>query len=262
MQRLAGKVAIVTGAGSGIGRAICMRLAGAGAMVAALDRDADAVAATVASLGDRAIALTADVASELEMDAAVQAVVERFGALDIGVNAAGIGASAPLVDTPVETWERVIRVCLTGVFVSMRRQAREMARLGSGVIVNIASTNAQQAGEGLSAYCAAKAGVEMLTRVGALELAASGVRVVGVAPGLTETPMVARFLADPGARHAFVSNIPSGRPAKPEEIAAAVEFLASDDAGYVTGQTLYVDGGASMMRYPSLAERRPSPSAT
>ncbi|SEB25974.1 SDR family NAD(P)-dependent oxidoreductase [Variovorax sp. YR216] len=257
VNRLEGRVALVTGAGSGIGHAICTRLAEEGARIVALDRDAAAANATATAIGDDAYAVAADVANVEDMQRAVAEVVERFGRLDIAVNAAGVGASSLLVDTQMETWQRVMDVCLTGVFVSSQAQARQMiAQGGPAVIVNIASTNAQQPGEGLAAYCAAKAGVDMLSRVAALELAPYGIRVAAVGPGLTDTPMVARLLANPSARDAFLDNIPAGRPARPEDIAAAVAFLASDDAAYVTGQTLYVDGGASMMRYPSLASRR------
>jgi NAD(P)-dependent dehydrogenase (short-subunit alcohol dehydrogenase family) len=256
-NRLQGRVALVTGAGSGIGQAICRRLADEGARIAALDRDESAARATAAMLGAGAMGVVADVTSIEDMQCAVAKVVSRFGRLDIAVNAAGVGASALLVDTLIETWQRVMDVCLTGVFVSSQAQARQMiAQGGPAVIVNIASTNAQQPGEGLAAYCAAKAGVDMLSRVSALELASHGIRVAAVGPGLTDTPMVARLLSNPAARGEFLDNIPLHRPARPEDIAAAVAFLASDDAAYVTGQTLYVDGGASMMRYPSLASRR------
>jgi NAD(P)-dependent dehydrogenase (short-subunit alcohol dehydrogenase family) len=260
--RLQGRVALVTGAGSGIGQAICSRLAQEGARVVALDRDPAAAAATAEVLGGGALAVTADVASAADMQRAVAETARCFGRLDIAVNAAGVGASSLMVDTPQDIWQRVMDVCLTGVFVSCQAQARQMiVQGGPGVIVNIASTNSQQPGEGLAAYCAAKAGAEMFGRVAALELAAHGIRVASVGPGLTDTPMVSRLLANPAAKAEFLDNIPLNRPARPEDIAAAVAFLASDDASYVTGQTLYVDGGASMKRYPSLASRRPRSTA-
>lgn len=256
--RLEGKVALVTGGGSGIGRAVCQVLSAQGAQIAVLDRDFAAADATAHALSTAAQAIAADVTDEMEVESAIARISESFGRIDIGVNAAGAGVSAPMIDTTLEQWRKVLDVCLTGVFLCTRAQARQMIRQGTGgVLIQIASTNARQPGEGLSAYCAAKAGVEMFTRVTALELAGYGIRVNGIGPGLTETPMVARFLSDPVAREAFVSNIPLGRPASPEDIATAVAFLASDTAAYVTGQTLYVDGGALMQRYPSLSAREP-----
>lgn len=252
------RVALVTGAGSGIGAEICRALAAQGARVAALDLDLEAARRTADALDGQGLALSADVTDEGRMDEATAQVVRRFGRIDIAVNAAGVGVSARLVDTTLAQWNRVMDICLTGVFVGMRSQARQMASQGAGVIVNIASTNAVQAGEGLSAYCAAKAGVDMLTKVAALELAPQGVRVVAVGPGLTDTPMVARLMANPVARGEFLENIPLARPARPADIAAMVAFLASDRAAYVTGQTIYVDGGASLMKYPSLAARAPT----
>jgi len=253
------RIAMVTGAGSGIGQEICRQLAAQGARVAAIDLDLAAAARTAESLGGGVLALAADVADEAQMTAAVAQTVAHFGRLDIAVNAAGVGISARMVDTTLAQWQRVMDVCLTGVFVSARAQAAQMiAQGGSAVIVNIASTNSQQAGEGLSAYCAAKAGVDMFTKVAALELAPHGIRVLAVGPGLTDTPMVARLMANPVARGEFLANIPLARAALPADIAAMVAFLASDQAGYVTGQTIYVDGGASLMKYPSLASRRPA----
>lgn len=257
-MQLKDRVALVTGAGSGIGREVCSHLARAGARIAALDLDLDAARSAVAELGAGHLALAANVSDERAVEAALKSTMSSFGHLDIAVNAAGIGVSAPMVETTMEQWQRVMDVCLTGVFVCARAEAKQMLKQGNGgVIVNIASTNARQAGEGLSAYCASKAGVDMFTKVAALELAPNGIRVLAVGPGLTQTPMVARLLNNPLAREEFISNIPLGRPAQPADIAAMVAFLCSDEAGYVTGQTIYVDGGASLMRYPSLESRRP-----
>ncbi|MBB3181340.1 SDR family NAD(P)-dependent oxidoreductase [Variovorax sp. Sphag1AA] len=258
-RRLEGQVALVTGGGSGIGEAVARRLAADGAAVVVADIATESANAVARSLGDRALAVCADSGSEPDMQRAVALAVERFGALHIGVNAAGFGISAEVLDMDVERWNDVMRVTLGGVFVSCKAEARQMVRQGGGgVVINIASTNALQPAEGLSAYCTAKAGVAMFTRVAALELAQHRVRVVGVGPGLTATPATQRFLESPVASAAYLANIPAGRPAKAEEIASMVAYLASSEAGYITGDTFYVDGGLLTRNYPTLAERRPS----
>ncbi len=258
-RRLEGLVALITGAGSGIGAAVARRLVADGAAVVLADVAQEAVTAVAASLGARALAVTADASSEPDMQHAVAQAVERFGALHIGVNAAGFGISAEVLDMDLEHWNDVMRVTLGGVFVSCKTQARQMVRQGGGgVVINIASTNALQPAEGLGAYCAAKAGVAMFTRVAALELAQHGVRVVGVGPGLTQTPATRRFLESPAASEAYLANIPAGRPARAEEIASMVAYLASPEAAYITADTFYVDGGLLTRNYPTLAERRPT----
>ncbi|MEO3388239.1 SDR family NAD(P)-dependent oxidoreductase [Mesorhizobium sp. CAU 1741] len=258
-MELEGRVAFVTGAGSGIGRAVCHRLHELGASVAAVDIKAAVAMETAEALGSRAIALEADVTDEGSVSRAVSAAADQFGRLDIAVNAAGVGVSLRLIDQSVADIDRVLRTNLTGVMICCKYQAREMIALANGgVIVNIVSTNAVQPGEGLSAYCASKAGVAMVTKVGAMELAADNIRVVGVGPGLTQTPMVDRFLSNASVKAEFLDNIPAGRPAWPQDIANVVGFLATDAAAYITGETIYVDGGALTGKYPSLAARSPS----
>lgn len=256
-SRLADRVALVTGAGSGMGASSAARLAEEGARVLAVDRDLAAASATAELIGlERAEAFAADVIDPIAMGAAVSAAVARWGRLDIGVNAAGIGASTRLVDQPVEEFQRVVDVNLRGVFVCMQAQLRQFAlQGGGGVVVNFSSTNAEQPGEGLGAYAAAKSGVSMLTRVAALETGQQGTRVVAIGPGLTDTPMVRRLTENPAARAAFVSQIPLRRPAEPREIAATVAFLCSDDASYISGETIFVDGGALTGAYPTLEAR-------
>lgn len=259
-RRLDGRVAMVVGGGSGMGQAVARRLSQDGARVAVVDRDLDAAKATVAILDGEGLALAADVVSEAAVANATDAIAKSFGRLDIGINAAGVGVSVALTDQTLEQWQRVQDVNLTGLFLCCKYQALQMKARG-GVIVNFVSTNAEQPGEGLSAYCASKAGAAMLTRVAAMELAAHKIRVVGVGPGLTETPMVSRLLSLPQARAEFVDNILLGRPGQPDEVAAVAAFLASDEASYITGDTIYVDGGALNRRYPSLASRS-APSRT
>lgn len=258
-QRLADRVALVTGAGSGMGAATARRLVDEGASVLIVDRDPEAADLVHQRLGSRTHSFVADVTDPEEMRQAVQLAVQLWGRLDLGVNAAGIGASTLILDQSVEEFQRVVDVNLRGAFVSMQAELQQFAAQGGGgVVVNFASTNARQPGEGLAAYASAKAAVSMLTQVAAMESGASGTRVVAVGPGLTETPMVARLTQNKTARAAFEEAIPLGRPARPEEVAAVVAFLCSDDAAYITGDTLFVDGGALTRAYPSLAKRMPS----
>ncbi|MET3513853.1 NAD(P)-dependent dehydrogenase (short-subunit alcohol dehydrogenase family) [Pseudacidovorax sp. 1753] len=257
MRRFDGLTALVTGGGSGIGAAVVRRLADEGARVAVVDRDSEQARAVSTELGGLGLALTADVREEAAVARAVADAVGHFGGVDVAVNAAGYGAAAEVVDMTLEQWRGVMDVDLSGVFLSTKHQARQMLRQGrGGVIVNIASTNAEQPAEGLAAYCAAKAGVVMFTQVAALELAAHGIRVVGVGPGLTETPATAALLQTSGALAAYLDNIAAGRPAQVAEIAGLVAYLASPEAAYISGETVYIDGGLRARSYPTLRQRR------
>lgn len=256
-KRFAGRVALVTGGASGIGAAVARRVVAEGGSVAIVDRNLEAAQATAAALSDHAVALAADVGREADIEAAVQATVERFGRLDVAVNAAGYGTSAEVVDMTLAQWQGVLDVDLTGVFLSTKHEARQMLRQGGGgAIVNISSTNAVQPGEGMAAYCVAKAGVVMFTQVAGMELAPHGVRVVGVGPGLTATPLTATFLQSPTMRQPWLDNIPAGRAAQPDEIASLVLWLASDEAAYMSGETVFMDGSFRARAYPTLPQRR------
>ena len=252
-DRLEGRVAFITGGASGIGLAIANRYVAEGCKVMLADLNTEMLKEAEVQLGGACKTIKADVTVEADMEQAVAAVVEHFGRLDIGVNSAGLGTYAMITDQTEEQWDTVVNTCLKGVFLSMKHEARQMVAQGNGgVILNISSLNSQQPGEGFSAYCAAKAGVNMLTRVGAMDLGASKIRVCGIAPGLVDTPITGLVKEVPQLFDAFLENIPLGRSGFPVDIANAALFLASDDASWISGETLFVDGAASTKRYPEM----------
>ena len=256
MDVLRDKGAVVTGAASGIGKAIATAFIEAGARVLLCDRDA-AVFHVATALGERAVGRVTDVSIESQVEGAMLAAREAFGSLDIVVNNAGFGAISPLIELADDRWKSVQAVTLGGVFYGVKHGARQMLTQGHpGVIINISSVNARQAGEGQSAYCAAKAGVDMLTRCGALELGGHGIRVVGIAPGLVETPLTRPELENPATRELFLGAIPLRRAVTAEEIAAAAVFLASDHARSINGETIAIDGGSLTRGYPALLTGR------
>lgn len=260
---LAGRVALVTGGGSGIGRATALLLAERGAGVAVADIDelgarvteelvARATGATAA--GRPVVALRVDVTSPDEVDAMVAGVAERFGRLDLAVNAAGVsGRYGATAEMPVEEWQRVIDVNLTGVFLCLRAELRHMLTGhddGGGepvegrAIVNVASAAGQMGVPGLAHYSASKHGVIGLTRSAALECARRGLRINAVLPGTVRTPMLQRFAGGDEAVDRMGAASPVGRVAEPDEIASAIAWLCSPEASYVTGHAFAVDGGA------------------
>jgi NAD(P)-dependent dehydrogenase (short-subunit alcohol dehydrogenase family) len=253
MEILKGKGAVVTGAASGIGKAIATAFVEAGASVLLCDVNAKGVDSVAHQLGNRAIGRVTDVSDEKQVEAAVRAARDAFGSLDIVVNCAGFAAIAPLTELPGERWKAVHAVTLAGVFYGVKHGARQMLEQGRpGVIINISSVNARQPGEGQVAYCSAKAGVDMITRCGALELGPRGIRVVGIAPGLVETPLTKEATDDPAMRKLFMAIIPMNRAVGAEEIAAAAVFLASDHARSINGDTIAIDGGSLTRGYPAL----------
>ena len=246
---LAGRLALVTGAASGIGKAICERFHADGATVLATDIDERGLAALKAQLGERVVTMRCDVTDESSL-AAVGATAHELGGLHIAVANAGRGTYASIVDHPVGEWKAIIDLCLTGVFLTIQAAGRVMVDGGS--IITISSLNGTQPSAGMSAYCAAKAGVIMLTQVAAMELGARGIRVNAIAPGLVETSATGTFFMVPGVVEEFVENTTLGRFAQPHKIADMAAFLAGDQAGFVSGSVMRVDGGASTKRYPDL----------
>jgi NAD(P)-dependent dehydrogenase (short-subunit alcohol dehydrogenase family) len=238
-MRLQGKVAIVTGGLSGIGAAIAARFAAAGARVVA----ADLAAAEGPLDASAAIApLRVDVAQEDATTAMASAVVAAHGRIDILVNSAGFGQDIPFLDTPVAVLDRILAVNLRGTFLASQACARVMREAGSGAIVNIGSVSGLAGSSGRSAYGASKGAIVTLTQVMAIDLALFGIRVNAIAPGPVDTPLTRR-VHTPETREAWTRATMLRRYGTPEEIAAAVLFLAGDDASYVTGHVLPVDGG-------------------
>lgn len=236
----------MTGAGSGIGRAIALGLAAEGAHVVVSDLDEAGGAQSVASIeeaGGTATFVRADVSRPEDGEALAGAAVREFGALHIAVNNAGIsGPSAPSGEYPIDGWDRVIAVNLSGVFYGMRHQIPALLASGGGSIVNVASILGQVGFANSSAYVAAKHGVVGLTRNAAIEYAARGIRVNAVGPAFINTPLIEKNMT-PEGRAALVSKHPIGRLGEPEEVAALVVWLSSDRASFVTGSYYAIDGG-------------------
>ncbi len=242
---LAGKAALVTGASRGVGKGIALELAHAGCRVAVnfLDDEAEgaAAAAEVAALGVDAVAVRGDVRRAGEVAAMVATAVRRFGRLDVFVNNAGVQTWTPLVDLSEADWDLVIDTNLKGCFLGMQAAARQMITQRSGAIVNIGSGSNKIPFPNLSSYTASKGGIEMLTKVAALELGALGIRVNCVAPGAVEVERTRLELPDYAGQWGRAT--PLGRVGQPEDIGRVVAWVASDFASFVTGQTIWVDGG-------------------
>lgn len=242
------QVVLVTGAGQGMGQEIVRHFADAGANVAAVDINAEALNATVVELtgwvNGKIIAITANIAKSDSVRDAITTVVEKFGRLDVIINVAGVGSFDTFIDTPDENWDKVIAVNLTGTFLCCREAAKVMTKQGSGSIINVSST-AALTGEGPSHYCASKAGVMGLTRSISRELAASGIRVNTIIPGPTNTPMMAD-VPDEWTQK-MIADIPLGRMGESEDIAKVASFLACDDSGFITGQNIAVNGGMAFI---------------
>jgi glucose 1-dehydrogenase len=250
---LEGGKAIITGSSSGIGRACAIRFSQEGADVCInyySEREADdagEVVREVEANGRGAIAVQADVGSEEDVRRMVSSAHEAFGGLSILVNNAGIENQVPTMEMPLKDWERVLRTNLTGVFLCMREAGALMKDRG-GVIINMSSVHQFIPWPGFAHYCASKGGMKLLTETAAREWAPHKIRVMNLAPGAIATPINNFVLDDPEAKHAIEEEIPLGRFGQPEEIAAAAAWAASDQASYMTGNTLVVDGGMAL--YP------------
>ncbi len=248
MNRLQGKVALITGAASGIGLATARRFAAEGATVLLGDRNGDALAKARADLpGDMHQAVTFDVTDEEAWTALAADIKRRFGKLDILVNNAGFGKFASIAETSLAQWRSILAVNLDSVFLGTKAMLPLLAASGNGAIVNMSSIRGIVAGVGTGSYCAAKGGVRMFTKATAIECAAAGngVRANSVHPGHIATPLTAPAYANPEIAKALMDDVPIGRIGEAEEIADAILFLASDESRYMTGAELVIDGGTT-----------------
>ena len=246
-DRLAGKVAIITGAASGIGATSARLFAAEGAALGLADTDADrlaALAAEIVAAGGRVIARPTDVSDSASVAALVAATVDRFGRLDICFANAGIGGGGLVADLPEETFDRVVAVNLKGAFLCAKHAMPHLLAAGGGSLIFTASELALVGSPQNAAYCASKAGLIGMARALAIDHGAQGVRVTCLCPGATDTPMLWRGVADRAEEEAsLAARMPLGRIGRPDEIARAALFLASDDSSFVTGTALVVDGG-------------------
>ena len=248
MFDLTGKVALVTGARRGMGKSHALVLARQGAKVAVTDisqEECQLVVDEIKTAGGEAAAFKMDVSSKADVDAVFDAVIKQFGRLDILVNNAGIFAPKPALEITEEDWDKTININLKGEFLCAQRAAKEMAKNNWGRIINISSIASGQVGVGIewgAHYTASKGGIIGMTETLAIELASLGINVNAIAPGAIDTPML-QSGAETEELKKYTERIPLKRIGKPEEVSAAVIFLASEEASYITGTTIYVDGG-------------------
>jgi glucose 1-dehydrogenase len=252
-MKLSGKVAAITGAARGIGKACAKRFLDDGVKVVVSDVDAEGLAATAAELArpDALRTVVGNVAKRADVDQLVATAAKEFGRLDIMVNNAGVARNRDLLEISEEEFDEIIGINLKGAFFGVQAAAKQMiAQGGGGVIINMSSVNALLAIPALATYAMSKGGMKQLTSVAAVALAPHNIRVVAVGPGTILTDMVASSIyTSEDARKTVMSRTPAGRGGEPGEVASVVAFLASDDASYITGQTIYPDGGRLILNY-------------
>jgi NAD(P)-dependent dehydrogenase (short-subunit alcohol dehydrogenase family) len=244
-KRFDGKVAIVTGGGNGIGAAIAARFAAEGAAVVVADREeepAEAVCAEIRARGEKAIACTVDIRMGDQIEAMLEKTRQEFGAAHILINNAGVGSQKHFLKTPLETLQTMLEINVIGTFICAQAAARDMVKLGGGAIVNFSSHSGLLGSSGRAAYAASKGGIIAMTRVMAVDLAQYNIRVNAIAPGPIDVPRSRKSHTEERRKN-WHKAVPMARYGEPSEVAGVAAFLASDDASYVNGQTISVDGG-------------------
>ena len=251
-MRFSGKVVVITGAAQGIGRATAERFLAEGARVVLGDVNAEGLASTAARIGtpQTVLPVVTDVAHKDQVDALIAAAVERFGRIDVMVNNAGIAPVMDFLDVSPESFDRVIGVNLKGAFLGTQAAARAMIAQGQGgVIINMSSINSGLANPSVATYAISKGGINQITSTAAVAFAHHGIRVCGVGPGTIATEIIKGAFTERAGMHAILARTPLGRLGEPEEVAGVVAFLASEDASYITGETIYPDGGRRILNY-------------